>query len=323
MNMSMFRQNLIPTVSLVSILSLANLLASNSASAFTVDFQNTDFENNYTGWNTTGDASIQGIFQGINPQGGSNQSLITTSCPDTAFATGECFDTQNPANPRFDDPDISNERTFNFSGSDQTDADGNNAPNNLQTFLGLDANALNIERKGGTISGTRTPTEGSAITQTIAADESFILSFDWNYLSNDGTHPIFGNQDFSFLTLYPEDSAPNTRTIEILGDSTGGIVPIDADQTNFQNAGVYSRYNSDVLDPGTYVVGLGVVDVDGTGISSGLLIDNFAIQSLDAGDPALIPFDFSATTGLGVVASIFGLTRLRRRFKSETNKSIS
>ncbi len=323
MNMSMFRQNLASTVSLVSILGLANLVASNPANAFTVDFQNTDFENNYTGWNTTGDASIQGIFQGIDPIGGNNQALITTSCPNTAFAAGECFDAQNPANPRFDDPDVSNNRTFNFSGLDQTDANGNNAPNNLQTFLGLDANVLNIDRTGGTISGTRTPKEGSAITQTITADESFTLSFDWNYLSNDGTHPIFGNQDFSFLTLYPEGSAPNTRTIEILGDSTGAITPIDADQTDFQNAGGYFRYNSDVLEPGTYVVGLGVVDVDGTGISSGLLIDNFAIQSPDAGDPVFIPFDFSATTGLGIVAGIFGLTRLRRRFKSETNKNIS
>ena len=314
MIMSMFRQNLIRTVSLVGLFSLANLVTSNPVKAFTVDFQNTDFENNFTGWNITGDASIQQDFQGTNPISGNNQALITTSCPNTAFAGGVCFDTQNPANPRFDDPDASNNRTFNYSGFDQTDANGNNTPNNLQTFLGLDANSLNIARTDSVVPGFRTPEEGSAIKQTITVDEPFTLSFDWNYLTNDGTNTILGNQDFSFLTLYPEGSDLNTRTLEILGDSIGAITtPIDVAQTDFEKVGGYFPYVSDVLEPGTYVVGLGVVDVDGTGISSGLLLDNFAVQE--------IPFDFSATTGLGIVAGIFGLTRLRRRFRVHTSKS--
>ncbi len=313
MGMSIFRHNFISTARLVGLLALANLLVSNSASAFTVDFQNTDFENDFDNWNITGDTSIQGAFQGINPRGGSNQALITTSCPNSPFPSGECFDTQNTANYRQDDPDGgSTNRTFNFSGFDQTDANGNNAPNNLQTFLGLEPNSLNIARTGGAITGFRTPKEGSAITQTITVDEPFKLSFDWNYLTNDGTHPVFGNQDFSFLTLYPQGSDPNSRTVNILGDSIGAITsPISSNQTDFEKVGGYMSYDSGILQPGTYIVGLGVVDTDGTGISSGLLIDNFAVQE--------IPFDFSANTGLGFVAGIFGLTRLRRKFQRDTN----
>lgn len=304
MNISMFSHNVVRTVSLAFFLSLSSL----SANAFTVDFQNTDFENDFTNWNTTGDASIQQTLQGINPVGGNNQALITTSCPNTPFAAGECFDTQNPSQFRQDDPTSNNDRTFNFSGLDLTDANGNNSPNNLQGFLGLEPNSLNIARTGGIIPGFRTPKEGSAITQTLTVDEPFILTFDWNYLTNDGTNTTFGNQDYSFLTFYSQDSNPGDRTVEILGDSTGTInTPIPDTQTDFEKVGGYMSYDSGVLQPGTYVVGLGVVDVDGTGISSGLLLDNFAIQE--------VPFDFSATTGLGIVAGVFGLVRLRRKFK--------
>lgn len=312
MNSSMFRLNLIRTFSLASLFSLSSLAINLPARAFSVDFNNTDFENGYTGWTTTGDASIQPVFQGINPVGGNNQALITTSCPASAFPGGECFDTQNPNNFRQDDPTSNNDRTFNFSGLDQTDANGNNSPNNLQGFLGLEPNALNIDRSGGKIPGFRTPKEGSAITQTITVDTPFKLSFDWNYLTNDGTHETFGNQDFSFLTFYPEGSNPADRTVEILGDSTGAIsTPILNGQTDFEKVGGYVSYDSGVLQPGTYVVGLGVVDTDGTGISSGLLIDNFAVQE--------VPFDFSATTGLGLVAGFFGLTRLRRKLRLSKN----
>lgn len=308
----MFRHNLISTVGLIGFCSFVSIATSHPAGAFTVDFNNTDFESDYANWNITGDTSIQESFQGINPPGGNNQALITTSCPDSPFANGECFDTQNVNSPRQDDPNSNGGRTFNFSGFDQTDANGNQAPKNLQTFLGLNSNSLNIPRQNGKIPGFRTPKEGSAISQTITADKPFKLTFKWNYLTNDGTNDIFGNQDFSFLTLYPEGSDPNNRKLQILGDSTGKITtPIPTSQTDFEKVGGYMSYDSGILKPGTYVVGLGVVDVDGTGISSGLLLDNFAIEE--------VPFDFSATTGLGLVASIFGLTRLRRRFLHKPN----
>ena len=302
----MFSRNFIRAVGFTFVISLGSL----PANAFTVDFQNTDFENDYANWNTTGDASIQQNFQGIAPVGGDNQALITTSCPNSAFATGECFDTQDPSEFRQDDP--TSNQTFNFSGSDLTDANGNNSPNNLQGFLGLESNALNVARAGSIIPGFRTPKEGSAITQTITVDEPFFLTFDWNHLTNDGTNEILGNQDYSFLTVYLEDSNPGDRNVEILGDSTGSITtPIPNGQTDFEKVGGYISYDSGVLQPGTYVVGLGVVDTDGTGFSSGLLIDNFAIQE--------VPFDFSAGTGLGLVGCVFGITRLRRRFRRDAD----
>lgn len=308
MNTFLFPRHLIKILSLLTLASLANLTTTSSASSMNV-ILNSGFEDDFDNWSNIGDTSIQNTFQGISPLGGSNQALITTSCPDSPFASGECFDTQNPANFRQDDPNGGiADRTFNFSGLDQADANGNNLgqSSNLQTFLGLGANSLNLPREGGSISGNRTPKEGSAIQQTITLDEPGIITFNWNYLTNDGTDPLFGNQDFSFVTIYDDGSDLADRGVQILGDSTGSIsTPIAPGQTSFEKVGGYQFFSSELLPPGTYVVGTGVVDVDGTGISSGLLIDNFAV----------VPFDFSATAGLGLVAGVFGLSRLRRRRK--------
>ena len=309
MNTSLLPRHLIKILSLFTLASLANIVTSTSVSSMNV-ILNSGFEDDFNNWNNIGDTSIQNTFQGISPLGGNNQALITTSCPDSPFASGECFDTQNPTNFRQDDPNGGiDDRTFNFSGLDQADANGNNfgQSSNLQTFLGLGANSLNLPRTGGSISGNRTPKEGSAIQQTVTLDEPGIITFNWNYLTNDGTHPLFGNQDFSFVTIYGDGSNLTERQVEILGDSTGSITtPIAPGQTSFEKESGYQFFSSELLPPGTYVVGAGVVDVDGTGISSGLLIDNFAV----------VPFDFTATTGLGLVAGLFGLSRLRRRWKS-------
>ena len=85
------------------------------------------------------------------------QALINTGCPDTAFSAGEYFDQQDETRntPRNDDSgsfagsESSGNSQFNFSGNDQVSADGQDATgvfslNNLQDFLGLNQNALNI-----------------------------------------------------------------------------------------------------------------------------------------------------------------------------------
>ena len=306
----LFNLNFIRTFSLVSFWGLSSLLGNSPAQAFTVTFSNPDFETGLTGWNTSGDVTVQQGFQTINPPNGSNHALITNSCPGTVFPTGECNDTQIPTNFRQDDPTADDTRTFNFSGSDQTSA------TDLQTFLGLNSTALAIPRAGGLLTGSRVPSEGSAITQTITVSDPFELIFDYNFLTNDGTHELLGNQDYSFVTLYDQSSSPASRTVDVLDDSSGVITtPILSTQTDFEKVGGYANYSSGVLQAGTYTIGLGVVDVDGTGISSGLLVDNFEVQE--------VPFDFSAVPGLGLVIGFFGWKRLRRQLQLNKQKRSS
>jgi hypothetical protein len=170
----------------------------------------------------------------------------------------------------------------------------------------------------------RTSKEGSGIYQnfTVTVTQADVdsgknqlrLKFNWSYLTNDSTNSILGDQDFAFFTLYDTASNTDSRTINVLDDSSGNIsYPLDSGITNFQDtnttrysAGNQEIYDSSSLAAGTYNyrVGFGVVDVDGSDLSSALLVDNFNVEE--------VPFEFSPGLGLGIVAVIFGCDRLRR-----------
>ncbi len=311
------------TTGIAAIVSLVNLIILSPSNAFTVNFDNPGFESDsindtdFTGWDTNGDRSIQGDYQGLQLDG--NQAGLTTACPTTSYPGGECFDTQDPSQPRIDDAS----GNFNLSGLDQVDANNNNTGSatvtNLQDFLGLSANTLNIDRTNSLISGTRTPKEGSAIQQEFTvSDGEFQLSFDWNFLTNDQSDSFFGDTDYAFITLYSLDlngdpltyytSNGGSSQIDVLADTGSSL---NSSVTNFTNDTGYQTYTSGNLPAGTYRVGLGVVDVDGTGYSSGLLVDRFSVQE--------VPFEFSPSIGLGLMAGLLGFSRLRRGIKQKND----
>ncbi len=317
-------KKLLSISNLISLISVSSLLSINPVQAFSVTFENTDFENDYDSWTTTGDTSIQTNFESL-LQYVNKQALITTGCPDTVGA--QCFDQQDESRttPRRDDPTNAGAQSsgsdhFNFSGNDQVNADGKNATGNfsltnLQDFLGLDQNTLNISRENGSLSGTRTPKEGSAIRQTITVDSSFNVSFNWHFLTNDANNSLFGDRDYSFVTIYDSSSSIDARDIDVLADASSGLDSSLTSFTSGTNTGGnglsdYDLYTSAILPAGTYVVGLGVVDVDGVGLTSGLLVDNFQIQE--------IPFTFSPTVGIALMLGLFGCDRLRRKFKTQS-----
>jgi hypothetical protein len=74
------------------------------------------------------------------------------------------------------------------------------------------------------------------------------------------------------------------------------------------NYQTFTRSFGNVSAGDEYVLGFGVVDVDGTDRSSALLLDNVEA----------VPFEFSPSLGLILVAGMFGCDRLRRRLKSKS-----
>ena len=305
-------------------LALSNFIAVNPAQAFSVTFDNTGFEDTgsggFTGWTTTGDASIQSTFQTISPIAGSYQALITNGCPGTA-QTGVCFDSNNPSLARNDDhPTTAGE--FNYSGNDQISASVQKP--DLQTFFGLSGNDLSIARENGISSGNRTPKEGSGIKQDITivisnedvanGTNGFKLNFNWGFLTNDANNATAGDQDFAFFSFY--DTASSPGDIIVLADSDNSTLPTPtADDFAYDNLNNYvanNQYTYSVggLSAGTYnySLGFGVVDVDNVDRSSGLLLDNFAITQD-------VPCEFSPTAGIALVLGLFGCDRLRRRMK--------
>jgi hypothetical protein len=171
---------------------------------------------NFTGWTTTGNASIQTSAFGSGPTEGTFEALLSTGDPTV--------------------PDFS-----------------------LEAFLGLAPGSLDNLGNGNA-------TDGSAIRQTFLAEAGDILTFDWNFLTNEGT-PSFFN-DFSFVSL---------SVLSELGDTTSifmnSLTPFNQ-ETGFQT------FSFTIPTTGTYTLGLGVTDVADNIVDSGLLVDNVKLTSV-------------------------------------------
>lgn len=314
--MAIYLKNQAFCLKTVLLIAISNFMAVSPANAFSVTFENAGFEGTGTGgfdgWSTTGDTSIQSTFQSISPTAGSYQALITNACPETA---GTLCQTSTSGEARKDD--FGDAGTFNYSSNDQISADTGTP--DLQNFFGLGANDLSIARENGSISGLRTAKEGSGIQQDITititqADvdsgmNAFTLSFNYAFLSNDGTDSLFGDQDFAFLSLY--DTAGSPDDIIVLADSdqtlsdptNSNFVYQDTEYHTVNNQFSYT-VSGLAADTYTYSLGFGVVDVDNIDRSSALMLDNLQI----AQD---VPFKFSP--GLGLVLVFIGILADRAR----------
>ena len=205
-------------------------------------------------WEVSGDVSQQGTFPGIPPTDGISQALLTTA----STTVGDDLPDAVPG-------------TFNFSGNDPTLAGTNPV---LESFLGLDVGALDLN------SPSVQAIEGSAIKRTFTAQAGDILSFDWQFLTNDGEFLDFGPRDQAFVALYPVGSPSAPVTIATSID----VLP--ASGTDFAHE-VGDRFTSTPLDAGDYFLGLGVVDGLGTDKTSALLVDNVLLTSPPS--PSKIP----------------------------------
>ncbi|WP_107667773.1 PEP-CTERM sorting domain-containing protein [Cyanothece sp. BG0011] len=126
----------------------------------------------------------------------------------------------------------------------------------LENFLNLSENTLS----------DLGVTEGSAIKQDIFINAGQVLSFSWNFLT-DEFFPTDDYNDFGFFTL--------SNNLTVLADTH------DATNLNFfsrllNETGYFSHT---ITQTGTYTLGFGVVDVDlfegfDTGVNSALLVDN-------------------------------------------------
>lgn len=313
MSLVYFNQFFATTVSTLSLVTISNLLLVNTAHAFGVTFQNGGFESGTSNWSTIGDVTTRGAIDGINPTNGSSQAIITNGYIPGNYAA--------PVGNRDDD----NSLDFNESGTNPVSADTNPDTDLLQEHLTLNTDAFSIDRVGGTLEGItpRTSKEGSGMYQEFdvtigAGDDSFTISFDWAYLTNDGVTTLGGEQDFAFwnLGLYDPDTDSYTTAfssneeIEVLESSFGPIndpTPGVDDYSKQYDYGLNARetYTVSGLAPGdyTYRVGFGVVDVDGLDYTSALMLDDIEV----------IPFEFSPSAGIGLVLGLFGIKKLHNR----------
>ncbi len=143
-----------------------------------------------------------------------------------------------------------------------SDAGGSVVDSDLEEFLDLAPGSLD-----GLVGGDAT--EGSVIKQTFTVEAGDVVSFDWNFLTNEST-PNTTFNDTAFLNV-------NGFTFELADTGTNFVDAPNVDQFNEQTDTQTLTFS--IATAGTYTIGFGVVDVGDEIVDSGLAIDNVAIQS--------------------------------------------
>ncbi|BAZ48591.1 Na-Ca exchanger/integrin-beta4 [Nostoc sp. NIES-4103] len=151
----------------------------------------------------------------------------------------------------------------------------------LEKFLALEDESLNSLGKGQV-------TQGSAIQQTFTAKAGDILSFDWDFLTNEVLPPITFS-DFSFVSISSQDNS--VSSLLALADVTNTTSEFSL--TDFFQETGFQTFSFKLPTTGTYTLGLGVLDVGDGDIDSGLLIDNFKLTSVPEPTSGLSLLGFS------------------------------
>lgn len=134
-------------------------------------------------------------------------------------------------------------------------------------------------------------TEGSAIKTTVTVKTGDVLSFNWNFLTNDSSFNPEGVGDYAFLQV--------NDTLVTLGDTNSSL---GLSSTNFNQETGSQNFSYTFSADGAYSLGLGIVDVIDTSNSSALVVDNIQVKTVP--EPSTI---------FGLIISIGSFGLLKRR----------
>ena len=134
-------------------------------------------------------------------------------------------------------------------------------------------------------------TEGSAIKTTVTVKTGDVLSFNWNFLTNDSSFNPEGVGDYAFLQV--------NDTLVTLGDTNSSL---GLSSTNFNQETGSQNFSYTFSADGEYSLGLGIVDVIDTINSSALVVDNIQVKTVP--EPSTI---------FGLIISIGSFGLLKRR----------
>ncbi|MGC1396702.1 MAG: hypothetical protein WA828_20775, partial [Coleofasciculaceae cyanobacterium] len=109
--------------------------------------------------------------------------------------------------------------------------------------------------------------EGSAMKTNFTVEVGEILTFDWNFLTDDFQA---SNNDFAFFTLAGEDIK--------LADTFSAFSNSFDNPTSFLHQTGFQTASYTFTTAGTYTFGVGVFDVGDGSIDSGLMIDNVSLS---------------------------------------------
>jgi hypothetical protein len=159
---------------------------------------------------------------------------------------------------------------FNFSGSNPLAV---GFAGGLENFLGIPLGSLDPAPNSFVIA-----TEGTALKTTFTASAGDVLSLDWNFLTND-------TQDYGFVLLTPTNTL-NSITYGDLSLLNNSNTLVNSNTVFDQETG-FQSFSYTFSSDGTFLLGLGVVDVGDTDFSSGVLVDNIALNRNSIPEPSV------------------------------------
>lgn len=128
----------------------------------------------------------------------------------------------------------------------------------LETFLGLAPGIFDNLGNGDV-------TEGSAIKQTFTLEAGDVLTFDWNFLTNE---EATSESDFAFFSL-------TSLTTELADADSPSLIETSTEDFSLETG--YQTTSIGISESGTYTLSLGVVDVGDDSVDSALLVDDIQI----------------------------------------------
>jgi len=198
---------------------------------------NPSFETGTTGWTILGDISVVDSGFGVTPTDGAYQLLMTT-------------------------------------GS------GAASPEATETAMGLPNNAIRkifrdyIEKPGG--SRGRFPIEGSAIQQSFDAQVGDLITFDWNFLTNEFTRsPAEPDLYTDFLWGYL--AGPSSVQEFVLAHANEDAGNFSTSSSIFDQETGYHTFMFTITEPGTHTLTVGLNDVEDAYYDSGGIFDGFRL----------------------------------------------
>ncbi|MBD2363589.1 PEP-CTERM sorting domain-containing protein [Anabaena minutissima FACHB-250] len=174
---------------------------------------------------------------------------------------------------------------FNFSGTEVIPI------GELETFVGV--NPLELGEYA---------IEGSALKQTFTVQAGDILSFSWQFLTNEETPDLFGTNDAAFIILKNLNSSSNVIR---LADTNGVFSP--STTLGFSAATGVNTFKSQSLTAGNYILALAIAGDGDNNVTSALLVDNVKTQPGNA-EPVPEP---ESILGLGTAICLFILKKMQ------------
>lgn len=143
--------------------------------------------------------------------------------------------------------------------------------------------------------------DGSAIKQTFWGSKGNVLTFDWNFLTNEAL-ALPGPQAENIFLDYAFWTLGDTQTGEVLASTQSS--PFSTSGTSFDEEFGFKSVSYVLPSTGNFVLGFGAMNVGDWTVSSALIIDNVKISSATIPVPATLPL---------ITLGLFGLSWIRPR----------